>query len=149
MDHLKFPPNNLPMTPTKLWPCSNFPSHFFPTFAHLGASAHQVLLLHMLSLPALPSLWDLPSHGYSLPGCSTAHSLLDGQLYFRTAAFPSILCLQPFLETFALISCCPYLAWDERNSRVVFPASSAHVLVIDYNKSKIFNKNVPLQESLG
>lgn len=29
------------------------------------------------------------------------------------------------------------------------PASSVHVLVKDYNKSKIVYKNVPLQESLG
>lgn len=144
MDHLKFPPDSLSMTPQNHALAPTSCHTFFPTFAHLGPSALQVLLLHMLSPPALPSLWDLPAPDYSLPGKSTTHSLPDGQLYFPTAAFPSILCLQPFLETFALFSCCPYLAWNERNSCVVLPASSAHVLVIDCNKSKNFNKNVPL-----
>lgn len=87
--------------------CSKCISSVFQPCQAPWISPAKTILLHLGS----PSAWWLAL----LPYCC-----------MLSAAFPGILCLQPFLESFVLILCCPY-TWNEPNS--CFSPSLSYLLM--------------------
>lgn len=112
-DHLRFPTDGLPM----ICPWSSFPSHLFQSFSPTwdictswpAAPKVSAFSRSAAKPPGSPQMKLFSSFTFALHHSRSAWWLaLLLCCCMLSAAFPGILRLQPVLETFVLVSCCPY-----------------------------------------